>query len=154
MRTGVPRLAKHEKGEFSLYCGASTVTLSKVKGESMNHVLLKGLLWALLLPLHPDVACEVPLGMRYKPDVVALDDASGEPCWWGECGSVKPSKLSDLAAAFPHARFSVAKWGRSDLRGYAQQLVRISRSLLPTCTSIALTRGAPLTLPRILCAAL
>jgi hypothetical protein len=54
--------------------------------------------------------------------------------WWGECGSVKASKLSDLARAFPHARFSVAKWGRSDLRGYASQL-RGQLTLPPTRTA-------------------
>jgi hypothetical protein len=35
---------------------------------------------------------------------------------------VKGSKLSELSSAFPLTRFSVAKWGRSDLPGYANQL--------------------------------
>ena len=95
--------------------------LTKAKGESVEHLLLKGLLWALLLPTHPDAVCERDLGLRYRPDVVAMD--GGElPVWWGECGSVKASKLRDLALAFPQCRFSVCKWGRSDLRGYAAGL--------------------------------
>lgn len=84
-------------------------------------MLLKSLLWALLLPTHPSAVCELDLGLRYRPDVIALD-AEGAPAWWGECGSVRASKLNDLALQFPTARISVAKWGRSDLRGYAQQL--------------------------------
>jgi len=97
------------------------LTLKKAKGESVEHLLLKGLLWALLLPTHPDVACERDLGMRYRPDVVAMDGGQ-VPVWWGECGSVKATKLRDLALAFPQCRFSVCKWGRSDLRGYAAGL--------------------------------
>ena len=90
--------------------------LTKAKGESVEHLLLKGLLWALLLPTHPDAACERDLGLRYRPDVVAMDGGQ-LPVWWGECGSVKASKLRDLALTFPQCRFSVCKWGRSDLRG-------------------------------------
>lgn len=114
---------KHEPLEVALHVASGrSVHLSKSPGESVEHLILKGLLWALLVPSHPTVMCEVDLGLRYKPDVVVLDAATGEPCWWGECGHVKPSKLADLGRAFPYARFSVAKWGRGDLRGYAGQL--------------------------------
>lgn len=95
--------------------------LKKAPGESVEHLLLKGLLWALLLPAHPDAACEADLGLRYRPDVVALD-SGGAPVWWGECGSVTASKLSNLAGAYPACRISVCKFGRSDLRGYAAVL--------------------------------
>lgn len=54
-------------------------------------------------------------------DVVALSEA-GEPYWWGECGSVTTDKLSELHASFPSMRLTVAKWGHSDLSGYAAQL--------------------------------
>ena len=115
---------KHIPLDLTLHtpCGAS-IALSKAPGESVQHLLLKGLLWSLLLPTHPGAACEVDLGLRFKPDVVAIDGSTGDPCWWGECGSVKSSKLCILARTYPQARFSVAKWGRSDLRGYANQLV-------------------------------
>ena len=53
--------------------------------------------------------------------MVAFDEGN-QISWWGECGSVKASKLNDLMEAFPNARISVAKWGRSDLRGYASNL--------------------------------
>ena len=54
-------------------------------------------------------------------DVVALSEA-GEPYWWGECGSVTSDKLSELHASFPSMRLTIAKWGHSDLSGYAAQL--------------------------------
>ena len=46
------------------------------------------------------------------------------PAWWGECGSVSTEKMRRLTAALPDTRFSIAKWGRSDLRGYAASLRR------------------------------
>ena len=54
-------------------------------------------------------------------DEVALSEA-GEPYWWGECGSVTSDKLSELHASFPSMRLTIAKWGHSDLSGYAAQL--------------------------------
>ena len=124
---------KHAPLSLTLTAHGSTLRMAKNPGESVQHLLLKSMLWALLLPSHPSAACELDLGLRYRPDVVALGD-DGVPQWWGECGSVKASKLDDLAAAFPHARISVAKWGRSDLRGYAQCL-RSELSLPPTRTA-------------------
>ena len=75
-------------------------------------------------------------GLGPLADAAAALGADGAPRWWGECGSVKASKLGDLACAFPDARISVAKWGRSDLRGYAARL----RTELPT---LPRTRTAP-----------
>lgn len=113
---------KHTPLTLELSASGQLLRLQKNPGESVEHLVLKALLWALLLPTHPSATCELDLGLRYRPDVIALDEATGAPCWWGECGSVKGSKLSELSSAFPLTRFSVAKWGRSDLRGYANQL--------------------------------
>ena len=112
---------KHVPLQLHLSAHGRRLQLEKRPGESAEHLVCKGLLWALLLPSHPTAECELDLGLRYTPDVVALG-ADGAPCWWCEAGHVKASKLGDLASTFPHARFSVAKWGRSDLRGYASQL--------------------------------
>ena len=119
---GAPKHQPLELHLRSLHVPDASLHLVKAKGESTEHLLLKGLLWALLLSSgYSDAACERDLGLRYRPDVVALDGGN-VPMWWGECGSVKPSKLRDLALAFPQCRFSVCKWGRSDLRGYAAGL--------------------------------
>ncbi len=124
---------KHAPLQLSLTAHGRRLRLSKRAGESAEHLLLKALLWACVLPRHPGAQCERDLGLRYTPDVVALG-ADGTPCWWGECGSVKPSKLADLARDFPHAHLCVAKWGRSDPRGYASQL-RSQLALPPTRTA-------------------
>ena len=126
---------KHSPLVLRLSAHGSSAVLTKAPGESVQHLVLKGLLWALLVPTCPDAACEVDLGMRYKPDVVSIE-GTGRPRWWGECGSVRASKLQQLATTFPHCRFTVAKWGRSDLRGYASQLVRRACS---TCAARALS---------------
>jgi len=121
---------KHAPLTLTLRAHGATLRTAKSPGESVEHLLLKAMMWTLFLPTHPNAACEFDLGLRYRPDVIALDD-TGAPLWWGECGSCKPSKLRDLAATFPRTRFSVAKWGRSDLRGYAGGL-RSELSLRPT----------------------
>lgn len=132
---------KHEPLLLTLTHGATgaSVDLHKNPGESPQHLLLKGLLWALVVPHHSSATCELDLGLRYRPDVVALR-GDESIVWWGECGSVKPSKLSHLASTYPHTRFSVAKWGRSDLRGYAGGL---RRDLLRADRRLAARRRAP-----------
>lgn len=122
---------KHVPLTLTLTAHGRRTSVSKNPGETAEHLVLKVLLWALLLPTHPSVEIERDLGLRYRPDVVALDDA-GSPEWWCECGSVKASKLGNLASAFPRARISVAKWGRGDLRGYAGTLKAQLPELPPT----------------------
>lgn len=114
---------KGERLHLSLSApGGRKLTFVKVRGESMQHVLLKAMTWALLLPAHPTAVCEIDIGHRYRPDVVALDSTGELPLCWGECGAVTTTKLSDLASAFPDTHFAVSKWAHSDLSGYAQQL--------------------------------
>ena len=143
-------LPKGARSRVVFKAGDEHMPLTKVKGESMEHLLMKALLWALMVPsTDGSVECELDVGHRYKPgaaappqppsparalsceggapwrrvaDVVAL--SSGQPCWWGECGSVTTEKLADLREAFPAMRLTIAKWGHSDLSGYAAQLGR------------------------------
>jgi|UniRef100_A0A7S3BSP8 hypothetical protein len=121
----VPRtllnVPKGERLHLRLRVREREATLVKVRGESIQHVLMKGFLWALLLPNYPDAACEINVGHRYRPDVVALSPTGGPLCW-GECGAVTVEKLRALATEFPHTHFAVAKWAHSDLSGYAEQL--------------------------------
>ena len=81
----------------------------KRAGERTSHVLMKAFLWALYLPGYPDIQVEVGVGLRYKPDVVALSDA-GMPRFWGEAGSVGRQKLALLLKRFPDTHFAFAKW--------------------------------------------
>lgn len=81
----------------------------KKPSESVEHVLLKALLWALYLPAYPDLSIEIAVGDRYKPDVTALG-ARGEPLFWGEAGHVSPAKLHALAKRYRTTHFALARW--------------------------------------------
>lgn len=81
----------------------------KRANERREHVLMKAFLWALYLPIYPDLLVEVPVGDRYKPDVVSLD-RRGEPRFWGEAGHVSPSKIRSLVRRYRRTHFALAKW--------------------------------------------
>lgn len=88
--------------------GRKVVFLKKPR-ESLEHVLMKAFLWALYLPAYPDLSVEIPIGDRYKPDVVQLHP-SGRPAFWGEAGKVGAGKIASLVRRFPETHFAVAKW--------------------------------------------
>ena len=89
--------------------GPQKVVFVKKRQEGIEHVLMKAFLWALYLPAYPDLAIEVPVGDRYKPDLVQLD-AFGEPVFWGESGKVGAGKIASLVRRFPATHFAMAKW--------------------------------------------
>ena len=72
------------------------------RGESYGHVLMKALGFAMFAPLYPGLEIELPVGLRYKPDLVALNDGGGRPragarfLFWGECGMVSMRKVAWL----------------------------------------------------------
>lgn len=77
--------------------------------EREQHVAGKALLWALYLPQYPDLAVEVGIGDRYKPDVVSLD-LQGLPRFWGESGVTSEKKIRALAKHYPDTHFALARW--------------------------------------------
>ena len=96
--------------------------------EHTTHVLMKAFIWALYLPEYPDLAVEIPIGDRYKPDVVQLD-AQASPLFWGEAGKVSPQKIRSLVRRYPHTHFAIAKWDSAldhvaDIVGEAVSKVR------------------------------
>lgn len=46
-------------------------------GESYGHVLLKALGYAMFVGEYPGLEIELSVGLRYKPDLVALNVAGG-----------------------------------------------------------------------------
>lgn len=93
------------------------LVLVKKRGESIEHVLMKAVLWALYLPDYPGVQVEVPIGDTYKPDLVALAPPPGglaygdpEPVFWGEAGKVSAQKWASLLRRFPDTHFAFARW--------------------------------------------
>jgi hypothetical protein len=95
--------------KWTLRAYGHQVVFIKKANESGEHVLMKALLWALYLPEYPDLAVEVAIGDRYKPDLVSLD-GQGEPRFWAEAGQVGKAKVRSLARRYRRTHFAVAKW--------------------------------------------
>ena len=88
--------------------GKQNVFVKKVL-EGDSHVLVKALLWALYLPDYPELSVEIPIGYRYKPDLVQMDD-NGKPEFWGEAGKVGARKIRTLVRRFQSTHLVFAKW--------------------------------------------
>ncbi|MEM1054001.1 MAG: hypothetical protein AAGI52_00625 [Bacteroidota bacterium] len=93
------------------------LVLVKKRGEGIEHVLMKAVLWALYLPEYPEMSVEVGIGDAYKPDLVRLAAPPGglaygeaRPIFWGEAGKVSEKKWRSLFRRFPEAHVAVAKW--------------------------------------------
>lgn len=86
------------------------VVLIKRANEQSTHVLMKAFLWALYMPTYPEVQIEVPIGDRYKPDVVAMDTQAQQPRFWGEAGQVSTQKFRSLARRYRSTHFALARW--------------------------------------------
>ena len=79
------------------------VRLWQRRGESYGHVLMKALGYAMFAAEYPGLEIELEVGLRYKPDLVALNGAAGgRPragarfLFWGECGMVSMRKVAWL----------------------------------------------------------
>lgn len=65
-------------------CGKKT-RLWQNKGESYEHVLMKALGFAMFAADYPHLEIERRVGLRYKPDLIAIgSDRTFD--FWGECG--------------------------------------------------------------------
>ncbi len=95
--------------------------------ESDIHVLTKALIWTLFLPVYPDLAVEIHIGGRYKPDLVQLN-GSGEPIFWGEAGRVGLKKLQALVQRFRSTHFVFAKWNMN-LEPFERMLTKATGSI-------------------------
>ena len=79
------------------------VRLWQRPGETYGHVLMKALGYAMFVGEYPNLEIELPVGLRYKPDLVALAaDEEGRRAagarfrFWGECGLVTVRKVAWL----------------------------------------------------------
>ncbi|GAB5355007.1 hypothetical protein AAMO2058_000168700 [Amorphochlora amoebiformis] len=103
--------------------GGGEKRFKKRKGESREHVVMKGLLWGLykggVLGEGGAVSgseCYVEkriTGQRYLPDCVDVDYDTNTVHWWGEAGKLKESKWISLVDAYPTASFTFVKWGKN-----------------------------------------
>ena len=88
--------------------GKQVVFIKHAKEQS-QHVIMKALMWALYLPEYANVSVEIPVGDRYKPDLVALSP-EGYPLFWGEAGKVSADKIRALVRRYRNTHFAIAKW--------------------------------------------
>jgi hypothetical protein len=96
------------------------VRLWKRAGESYEHVLMKALGYAMFVREFPQLEIERPVGLRYKPDLVARD-RSGRFRFWGECGTTSVRKTVWLLKHAGVERLVLFKWGQ-DVRQLAATL--------------------------------
>jgi len=109
------------------------VRLWQRRGETYEHVLLKALGFAMYAREYPRLEIELPVGLRYKPDLVALnegDDAATRAgarfLFWGECGLVTMRKVAWLLKHGDAERVVLFKLARG-----VQPLVRELRDAVP-----------------------
>jgi hypothetical protein len=76
------------------------VRLWQRAGESYAHVLMKALGYAMFIGKYPHLEIEMKVGLRYKPDLIAIDDG-GDFDFWGECGA---NSLRKTAWILKHTR--------------------------------------------------
>jgi len=89
------------------------VFLTKKRGESLDHVLMKFLSW--LLFYHPDLRIEVPADQHYKPDLVRFDER-GAPLQWVDCGQTAIKKLDRIASRNRKTLIDIVKPTERELR--------------------------------------
>lgn len=84
-------------------------------GEGYGHVLLKALGYAMFVAEYPHIEIERRVGLRYKPDLVALnhDRAGARFLFWGECGLVSMRKVAWLLKHGRIERLALFKLGVS-----------------------------------------
>ena len=61
------------------------VRLWQRAGESYEHILMKALGYAMFSADYPHLEIETKVGLRYKPDLIAVNPNGGFD-FWGECG--------------------------------------------------------------------
>lgn len=95
--------------KFSVRASGRTLVLRQRPLEKPEHRVMMALLWALYLPAYPELRIDVPVGVRYRPDLVQLDGA-GAPLLWGECGAVGAAKLQHLCRHYRATHLVFSKW--------------------------------------------
>src|SRR5918998_4454203 len=104
------------------------VRLWQRRGESYGHVLMKALGYAMFVSEYTNLEVELPVGLRYKPDLVSLNEAEGgQPRagarfrFWGECGMVSMRKVAWLLKHGDAERLALFKTGRG-VSAYTREL--------------------------------
>lgn len=104
------------------------VRLWQKPGETYEHILMKALGYALFVGKYPDLLIEVRVGLRYKPDLVAIRKKGGgrDFAFWGECGMNTIRKTAWLLKHTQIGEFALFKIGLQ-----SQSLIEQLRKQIP-----------------------
>lgn len=86
----------------------------KRSGESLEHIVLKALGYSMFVREYPNIVIEHDVELRYKPDLVAMDEA-GRFSFWGECGTVTIKKIAWLLKHAGIERLVVFKFYHAEM---------------------------------------
>jgi hypothetical protein len=103
------------------------VRLWKRMGESYEHVLMKALGYAMYVDEFPRMEIEPRVSLRYRPDLVARDEADGRFLFWGECGTTSLRKTAWLLKHSGTEQLVLFK-----IESNLEQLVEGLRAAVPT----------------------
>jgi hypothetical protein len=109
---------------FTFRDGEATQSFQKKRGESIQHVLTKAILWKLHREEYSNIQIERDIQDPdgYLPDCVALGDRTGVPVFWGESGRVSVTKAVDLARRYPHTHICQLRWSM-ELEDFAKDTI-------------------------------
>jgi hypothetical protein len=94
-------------------------------GESYEHVLMKALGYAMFAGAYPNLEIETKVGLRYKPDLIALD-GDNDFAFWGECGQNSLRKTHWILKHTRTKKLALFKIGLN-----AEPLIRQLRAEIP-----------------------
>jgi len=94
-------------------------------GESYEHILMKALGYAMFVGDYPNLEIETKVGLRYKPDLIAVGER-GDFAFWGECGQNSIRKTHWI---LKHTR--TEKMVLFKISGSARQLINQIREEIP-----------------------
>jgi hypothetical protein len=100
-----------------------TKTFSKKRGETLQHVLTKAILWSLYQDMHPGILIEHDMhDPDYLPDCVSLDEEN-RVSFWGESGRMSVQKAVDLAERYPDTHLVHLRWA-VPVEEFAPEIIR------------------------------
>eukprot|EP00816_Leptocylindrus_hargravesii_P005272 CAMPEP_0196815802 /NCGR_PEP_ID=MMETSP1362-20130617/51940_1 /TAXON_ID=163516 /ORGANISM="Leptocylindrus danicus, Strain CCMP1856" /LENGTH=206 /DNA_ID=CAMNT_0042192913 /DNA_START=209 /DNA_END=829 /DNA_ORIENTATION=- len=129
---------------FKLYSedGKASIDVLKKSQETLQHVLGKGIIWALHRRTYPNIYVERDIGDKRVPDVVAFEDncestvdghasatashsirtKNSQPLFWGESGRMSPQKAGEIASKYPSTHFVHLRWGMENDENWSRDI--------------------------------
>jgi hypothetical protein len=107
------------------YLTGNRIRLWQRAGESYEHILMKALGYAMFVGEYPNLEIEVKIGLRYKPDLIAVGVA-GDFKFWGECGANSIRKTHWILKHTRTEKLVLFKIGQN-----VEQLIKQLRAEIP-----------------------